>query len=148
MANRLKVGLLKEEMRALEHGETVTTLVVDGEARWFCSEIINGQLQEKLIKSGIFDTKNRHHVVVDDELAQTSGVQPINEHTASRLEAIINSYLIELCSDCSSEPHTERLSEEALAILREVTALVKVFDCVKQNVEVPKKWQRVITMEL
>lgn len=79
MANRLKVGLLKEAGQILEGREVIVTLIVDEEAQWFCSEIIDGQLQEKLIKGGIFETGSHHYVVVDGELAQTSGVQLIDE---------------------------------------------------------------------
>lgn len=145
MANKLKVGLLKEEeVKNSEDKEPIAAFVVDREAKWFCSETIDGQLHDELIKSGIFGPES-FHVVVDGELAKTPGVQVVGEQTANKLDSIIRSHLQELCSETAFE---KPLSESALKVLRRISALVKAFDCVKYEIQLPEKWHKIITMEL
>lgn len=145
MSDRLKVGFLKEVIIMQETG-SVTALAVDDETKWFCSEIVDSQIQERLNKKGIFGTDNIY-ILVDDELAQTPGVRIIDENTSSKLDEIIREYLKELYTGLDFE---KSLNNDHLNVLQKLGALTKILITTKQENDLPSKdkWNKVITAEL
>ena len=145
MANRLKVGFLKE-VRLPQKAGIITALVVNDKTKWSCSEMIDIQLQEKLTKKGIFGI-NSIYVEVDNELAQTTGVRIIDDNISTKLDETIREYLKELIA---SDGFEKSLNNDQLCILQQIGALVKALVAITQENGSPDedKWIKVITTEL
>ena len=145
MANRLKVGFLKE-VRLPQKAGIITALVVNDKTKWSCSEMIDIQLQEKLTKKGIFGI-NSIYVEVDNELAQTTGVRIIDDNISTKLDETIREYLKELIA---SDGFEKSLNNDQLCILQQIGALVKALVAITQENDSPDedKWIKVITAEL
>ena len=145
MANRLKVGFLKE-VRLPQKAGIITALVVNDKTKWSCSEMIDIQLQEKLTKKGIFGI-NSIYVEVDNELAQTTGVRIIDDNISTKLDETIREYLKELIA---SDGFEKSLNNDQLCILQQIGALVKALVAITQENGSPDedKWIKVITAEL
>lgn len=145
MANRLKVGFLKE-VRLPQKAGIITALVVNDKTKWSCSEMIDIQLQEKLTKKGIFGI-NSIYVEVDNELAQTTGVRIIDDNISTKLDETIREYLKELIA---SDGFEKSLNNDQLCILQQIGALVKALVAITQENDSPDedKWIKVITTEL
>ena len=143
MANYLKVGIVKQETTQIPESNTsISTLRIDDNVEWNCSELIDNQMFSTLFEYDIFG-KQEYAVTVDGQFAQSRAIVVADQNVLSKMQLLLQQYLKVLKTADLKIPFSDNIK----SIVHNISSLVKAIDCLERGEEISEQECKVLTID-